>query len=697
MLTGCVASVQLQVPETRRGDTVDDYHGTSIPDPYRWLETLDSDETKAWVAAQNAVSVPYLDQLPARGPFLERLLELRAVSSVGELRRQGGAWVTRRRKVDGGFELLIRNSLDESPTHRLDATTLGLSGDEKLDGYRLSPGAKYLGFAVSAGGSEFLEFRVLQLASAGRPHRLLHDRIPGLKFSTPYWTADGEHLVYWRYLNADPANRLEADRGGLVAVHRLGASPNDDRVLHRDEATEATGLSTWSELTADGRFVVLFFGAGNAVRLSVIDLGDPLRPDWGAPVVELMHAREGAHDLMGCRGGTLYFRTTRAAPLGRVVAVDIDRPTAWRTVIAEGEHLLQQALVVGDRIVAAYRRDVKAALVVFEPDGTEIREVPLPGIGSTFWLGGTPDAPDLVFGFDSFAVPPRLMHHDVDSGETRTLGTRQIPGFVAGDYVSRQVFYESKDGTRVPMFITSRSDIVLDGTTPSLLYGYGASGVVSDPIFRDDFFTWIEAGGIVAVANVRGGGEYGDAWYEAGRLEKKQNTYDDFIAAAEYLVAERFTSPRHLSILGYSNGGLLVGAVMTQRPELFAAAIPVVGVFDALRFPTTTAGPRWARSHGDPAIPEQFRWIYSWSPLHRIEDGACYPATLVLTAANDDLVHPSQSYKFAARLQTAQGCAHPAVLRVLESGGHEFWRWNQEANAEILAFAARHTGLTAAR
>lgn len=688
-----VSQVTLAYPESPEGDVVDDYHGTEVVDPYRWLEALETDETKAWIDAQNAVSEPFLEELPAYAHFLDRLTALSAVPDPGELRRQGDAWISRDQTLDGDVELVIRTSLEEPPIHRVDAAALGLSGEERLDGFRLAPGAGRLAFTVSDGGTEFLELRVLDLETG----RLLDDRIRNLKFDMPYWAADGQHLVYWRYQNADADNPREVDRGGLVAVHRLGTSSHEDRVLYRDEVVDQPGGATWSEVSADGRFVVLFKGSGNSTRLSVIDLADPVRPNWNAPVVELLDEPDGDHTFAGSLGSTLFFRTTRGAPLGRLVAVDVGRPRAWRTIVPEGEHLLQHALVVGGRIVGAYRRHVRSALTIFETDGTEVREVPLPAPGSTFWYGGAPDAPDLTFGFDAMGVPPRRIHHDVVTGETRTMVRREVTGFNRDDYVSDQLFYASDDGSRIPMFLTYRRGLEQDGSTPTILYGYGSGGAVMDPIFRDDLFAWIEAGGRVVLANVRGGGEYGEAWYEAGRLEKKQNTYADFIAAAEYLIAERYTSPEHLAILGYSNGGMLVGATMTQRPDLFAAALPIVGVLDALRFPTTTAGPRWAEGQGDARIPEQFPWVYAWSPLHRIEDGVCYPATLVMTAANDDLVDPSQSYKFAARLQAAQGCERPTVLRVLESGGHAFYRWHREANASILAFAAQYTGLSVGR
>jgi prolyl oligopeptidase len=429
-------------------------------------------------------------------------------------------------------------------------------------------------------------------------------------------------------------------------------------------------------------------------RVSVLDLGNPLAPRFDGAFVALNDARDSNSDFIGNIGSTLYLKTSRGAPNGRIVAVDLDEPMHWRTVLAETEHLLQHARVFGGRLVAAYRQDVKSVLEIYDLNGTRLREIALPSLGSVFWLSGSPDTPTFTFAFDAFAHPPSTYRHDIDSGETTLFAAREI-GLGLDDYVTRQMFFASKDGTRVPMFITHRADLTPNGTTPTLLHGYGASGAIMDPIFQDDWFAWIEAGGILAVANVRGGGEYGEMWHEDGMLASKQNTYDDFIAAAETLVREGYTAADHLAISGYSNGGLLMGAVMTQRPDLFAAVLPVVGVLDALRFPSFTAGPRWARDMGDPAIPEQFDWLYAWSPLHRLRDGTCYPATLVMTAANDDLVHPSQSYKFAARLQAAQSCDRPALLRTYASGGHQFIYEPDHIQeiADLLAFAAHHTGL----
>ena len=514
-----------------------------------------------------------------------------------------------------------------------------------------------------------------------------------MKFGIPDWTADSRGFVYWRYgvLGNDSEDGI--DRESFVAYHALGTPPDDDIILVRSNP-EDVGATTWSQVSDDGRFVIVFDDFGFRQRISILDLEDPKNPKLTGQPVSLGETRDGDYTFAGSVDSTLYFRTTRDAPNGQLVSVQLDRPHSLDSIIPESEHLLEHALIVGGRLVVAYRQNVQRELLTFALDGSAMERVPLPAPGSTFWHSGTPDSPILTFFFDAYAHPRTGLQYNVVTGESGIFAPPNMD-FDAADYTSRQILYESADGTRVPLFLTHRSDISPSSDMPTLLYGYGASGAVMDPIFEDDWFTWIDAGGLLAVANVRGGGEFGEAWHRAGMLADKQNTFDDFIAAAEYLISNAYTSPEHLAILGQSNGGMLVGAVMTQRPDLFEVAIPVVGVLDAFRFPSFTAGPRWAQDMGDPAIEEQFEWLRAWSPLHQIRDDACYPATLVSTAMNDDLVHPSQSYKFTARLQAAQTCDRPTILRAYPQGGHRFLsdRSRRDTNADILAFAAYHTEL----
>jgi prolyl oligopeptidase len=691
LCAGCSSSSsqEFRYPETHRGGVVDNYHGTRVPDFYRWLETLDSEATQAWVAEQNRLTEPYLEDLPARTYFVNRLRTLLETVTPGVIQKQGPYWVTRVRRPDGTRVFFVQDDIDAPKRVLLDPKVIFPDNDVVVEFVRISPNGRYAAYTVAPGGMDLMEIRFRDLVH----DRDLPDRIPDIKFDGPFWTADSRGLIFWRYLKPGTAKNDGIDRESIVVHHTLGTPIEQDRVLDRARP-EDVGSTTWSELSADGRFVVVVDDFGFKQQVSVLDLENPHEPSFDGPLVALNEERDSTNDFIGNVGSTLYLKTSRGASNSRVVAIELNDSMNWRTILPETEHLLEHALLVGGHIVAAYRRDVMSALEVYDLDGAKVRDVSLPAPGSAFWLSGTPESHTLTFTFDAYAHPPANYRHDVYTGETTRLAARDI-GMELDDYVSRQVFYTSKDGTRVPMFITHRTDLALDGAAPTILHGYGASGAIIDPIFQDDWFAWIEAGGVLAVASVRGGGEYGEVWHQAGMLANKQNTFDDFISAAEYLIHEGYTGPGSLAISGHSNGGLLVGAVMTQRPELFAAAMPVAGVLDALRFPSLTAGPRWAKDMGDPTIPEQFKWLYDWSPLQHLRSGTCYPSTLIMTAANDDLVHPSQSYKFAAGLQAAQSCARPTLVRVYPSGGHNFIINSDhiQERADLLAFAARHTGL----
>ncbi len=684
LASACAPPERFTYPDVRQAETVDDYHGTSVPDPYRWLEALGSDETKAYIEAQNDVSEPYLDRLPAREYFFARLSSLQTAPSPGVVRRQGPFWVTRTQR-EGKRVFSAQTELDGPKRVVLDQKAIFGDDDVFVEFVRVSPDGRYAAFTVARGGTDRMELRVWDLEE----NREQGDLIPDLKFDPPQWTADSRGLVYYRYLDIGEGDGV--DRNSTVFYHVLGTEPATDRVLARSDP-EDLGATTMPQLSHDGRFLLIVDSFSHEQRLSVLDLGDPQSPDFDGTPVALSESRDGNTQFIGHVGGTLYLRTSRDAPNFRVVAVDLEDPLNWHTVLPESEHLLQRAYVFGGRLVTAHRHDVRSVVKVHDLDGTLLDEVSLPGLGSAFYFAGDPEHPVFTFAFDSYAHPYTRFSYDLESRTTRPLGAADT-GHDPGDYVTRQIFFASRDGTRVPMFLTHREDLDRSRPAPTFLYGYGAAGAVEEPMFRDDWFSWIESGGVLAVANIRGGGEYGEAWREAGRMGRKQSSYDDFIAAAETLIGKGWASPSTLAIHGVSNGGMLIGAVMTQRPELFAAALPAVGVLDALRFPRFTAGPRWAASHGDARDPEAFAWLYRWSPLHRLADGTCYPATLVGASSNDDMVHPSQSYKFAARLQAAQGCERPTLLRVYTTGAHAYLATDLGSQADLLAFAAHHTGL----
>ena len=672
----------INYPPSPKGDIVEDYHGTFVPDPYQWLESIDSKKSVAWVEAQNLISEHYLDSLPSRSYFSSRLKELELVNRPRIPQRQWSFWISRERRENGTVYYTIQDSLLGPLKNLLDADRLFPNKEMKINHVRISPNARYLMYSASAPGTREMEAFVRDL----RNDEDLSDRIKGLKFNAPYWTADSKGFVYYRYLEIDKEGR---DINSAVFYHTIGTSITEDLMLAKSKP-EDIGATTWSRISENGRFVFIYDELAGKQKLSVMDLGDPFNPNFDAPLVALNTSRDGNYEIIGTSGDTLYVKTTKSAPNGKVIAIQLDDPENWVTILPESELVLQHVRLFGGHFVAAYRRDVKSVLQIYSLDGKGPVDINLPTMGSVFNLNGHKDDSTFIFCFDSYAYPLTVLQVDLNTNELINGGIQEAD-HKPTDYVTKQIFFSSKDGTQVPMFITHRQGIKFDGRTPTLLYGYGSGGI-EEPIFQDDWFAWMEAGGILAVANVRGGEEYGNEWEMAGRKENKQNTFDDFIAAAERLIEDGYTSPTNLAIYGVSNGGLLIGAAMTQRPDLFAAAIPSVGVLDVLRFKNFTAGPRWAASNGDSSNPDEFVWLYSWSPLHQLKKGVCYPATLVMTASNDDLVHPSQSYKFAARLQDVQECAQPTLLRVYPGGGHDIG-YSIETQADLLAFAAYHTGL----
>lgn len=689
VLATVVSDAHAQYPATRKSQTTDVYHGHRVPDPYRWLESLDDPEVREWVAAQNVLTKPQLEGYGLREYFWNRIESIKAVAGPRRIRRQAGCWITARTHADGATDFFIQSSPEEEPRVLFSPSERFPDRRESVQDVYLSPNGSTLAYTSSSDGRTSLALRFYDLASETD----LEDVIEDTKWGHPQWTADSRSILYQRLIRPGHTQPDGIDRESAIWRHTIGSDPSEDRPIYKVNP-EDIGAGSTVEVPWPGRFVLVanFYESENSI--SILDLGDPQEPNFGGPVVEVTDERSGSNTVIGLVDSTVYILTTDDAPKGRIVAVDIENPSAERTIIPESQDLLERATIAGDRICVGYLKDVISKVRLHDLQGAHIADIALPTKGAAFWFSGDRSTPMMSFAFDSFTYPMRSFMLDTRSGRIEAVTEKQrfSPSI---DLVTDQEFYISKDGTHVPLFVVYRRDQEDAGPRATMLYGYGASGGIVGPIFSPEWFAWIEAGGIFALANIRGGGEYGKEWYRAGCLESKQNSYDDFIAAAEHLIRQEYTTSDQLAIHGMSNGGMLVGAVMTQRPELFAAAVPVAGVLDALRFPSFTAGPRWAKSMGDPTIAEQFGWLFSWSPLHRIEDGTCYPATLITTAANDDVVHPSQSYKFAARMQEAQGCDRPIVLRVYDTGAHRADQSSPEQAADRLAFIAHHTDLAA--
>lgn len=685
-----VAQQKITYPATKRGDVVDSYGARKIADPYRWLEDADSAETKAWVQVQAAFTDKHLAELPMRERFKDRITRLWDYPKTGVPIVEGGAlFYAKNSGLQKQAPVFMRRG-SGAEREILDPNAFSTDGSISLAQWAPSPDAKLLAYATSEGGADWQDIHVRDLATG----KDLQDRVEWVRFSGLSWTKDAKGFFYSRY--PEVADRMQAElKDQALYYHRIGTPQSADvKVYSRPD------MPSWfvfGGASDDGRwlFISMAKGAENKNRLYVADLGDSANPNVSAAVRPLFEADDAEYAPLGVVGNVIYLRTDRGAPNRKIVAADVGSPdpARWRTVVAESEQAIEGAAMTSDRIVLQTLVDVKSRLSLWTLDGKPAGDVALPSAGTIGGISAKQDAPDLYYAFTSILYPPAIFHWDA----TRSTSTRfdtTAATFDPSLFETTQVFYPSKDGTKVPMFLTMKKGAARNGTNPTMLYAYGGFSVSMLPAFSPSVIAWIEQGGIYAQPSIRGGAEYGEQWHRDGMLGRKQNVFDDFIAAAEYLIAERWTAPAHLAIRGGSNGGLLVGVVMEQRPDLFAVAIPQVGVMDMLRYDQFTGGRAWVTEYGSAQDPAAFEWLIKYSPLHNLKPGACYPATLVTTADHDDRVVPGHSMKFAAALQAAQGCANPTLIRIEVQGSHGY-RPTDKAIAEaadIWAFAHRYTG-----
>jgi prolyl oligopeptidase len=682
----------LQYPETRRDDVVDDYHGTVVADPYRWLEDPDSPETRAWIEAQNRLTFGYLEGIPARAPLSERLTRLWNYERYGVPWKRGGRYFyTRNDGLQDQPVLYVRDDLDAEPRVLLDPNHLSEDGTIALTTLDVSHDGRLIAYGTSSGGSDWVEYRVRDVATGED----LPDVVRNGKFTGVAWTHDGAGFFYGRYPEPSGHALTAPNLDQKLYYHRLGDPQAGDVLVH--ERPDEPGWRFFPEVTHDGRYLVLTASEATSLNLLFcLDLGDPSAPSVTGELVPLVDEFVANHHLVGIDGDTLFVHTDRDAPRYRVVAIDIKDPLPerWRPVVPESEDVLEEAVRAGDRIVGRYLRDAHSAVRLFALDGSPAGEIPLPALGSVPMLRGEPDDPEVFLSFTSFLHPASVFRYDLDTGRGEVFAA-PVVDFDPAAFVTEQVFFASRDGTRIPMFLTHRRDLERDGANPTLLYGYGGFSVSQTPAFSPGIAAWLEMGGIFALANLRGGGEYGREWHLAGTRERKQNVFDDFVAAAEFLVSAGYSAPRRIAIAGGSNGGLLVGAVMNQRPELFAVALPAVGVMDMLRFHKFTIGWNWIADDGTSDNPEEFKALYAYSPLHNIRAGVKYPATLITTADHDDRVVPAHSFKYAAALQKAADPARPALIRIDTRSGHGASNVTKqlEQTADVYAFLMHNLGV----
>jgi len=649
-----------EYPVAARGTHTDDYFGTTVPDPYRWMEDVESSEVAAWVEAENALSQPFLESLPGHEEITNRLTELWNYERFGVPFKEGGLYFfSRNDGLQNQDVIYVAEDLDAEPRVLLDPNGFSEDATVALAGMSVSPDGRYAAYATSDGGTDWNTWHVRDVATGED----LSDAVRFTKFTDASWLPNGSGFFYSRYpLGPDG----EGDGQGQVRIyfHQVGTDQESDELVY---AVEDSGTrNPYGTVTEDGRYLIIdLFEGYDANAVYYRDLGAP-----SGRVVRILDEWDALYTFLGNDGPVFYFHTNKNAPRNRVVALDIRNPDTPEEIIPQAEETLESASYVGGYFVGQYLKDAASQVRVFDSSGQPVREVDLPGIGSVSGFGGHVDDPETFFSFQSYTVPPTIYRYDLSAGESSVFRTAEVD-LDPSAYETHQFFYASKDGTRVPMFVTHRVGLEKDGDNPTLLYGYGGFNVAETPYFSVSRLVWLEMGGVFVSANLRGGSEYGEAWHLAGTKLQKQNVFDDFIAAAEYLIDEGYTSTEKLGIQGGSNGGLLVGAVMTQRPELFGATLPAVGVLDMLRYHTASANARqWSSDYGLSENEDEFRALFAYSPYHNVKEGTCYPPTLITTADRDDRVVPWHSFKFGAALQHAQGCDNPILVRVETRAGH---------------------------
>ena len=679
-------ATKLNYPASRRSEQIDDYHGTPVADPYRWLEELDSPETKQWVENQNKVTFGFLEQISQRQKIKERLTELWNYERFGlPLKRGNRYFYTRNDGLQNQSVLYVADSLDGEPRLFLDPNRLSADGTVALAGWEASDDGSKIAYAIAAAGSDWREWKVRDVATGED----LADNLKWVKFSSASWTKDGSGFFYSRYDEPKAGEQFTGvNYFQKLFFHRLGDTQDKDSLVYERPDQKEWGFN--GEVTEDGRFLIVSVWRGSEQKNQIF-YKDLTKPD--AKVVELIAGFDAEYQFIGNEGETFWLATDFEAPLRRLIAVDTGRPDRkdWQTVIPEATDVLEGIDLVGDRFLAAYLKDASSKVRIFDTAGRPVREVDLPALGSVSGFEGRRSDRETFYLFTSFTNPGSIYRYDIASGESHLFREPKL-AFRPDDFETKQVFLKSKDGTRLPMFLTYRRGIQLHGNNPTMLYAYGGFNISLPPSFSVATIAWLEMGGVYAAPNLRGGGEYGRAWHEAGMKNRKQNVFDDYIAAAEWLIENKYTRSDRLAIRGGSNGGLLVGAAMTQRPDLFGAAIPAVGVMDMLRYHKFTIGWAWVPEYGSSDNAEDFPTLRAYSPLHNLKPGTRYPATMITTADHDDRVVPGHSFKYAAALQHAHAGEVPVVIRIETRAGHGAGTPTTkliEASADSLAFLVK--------
>ncbi len=655
---------EFDYPPAKKSAVVDVYHGVEIADPYRWLEDPDSDATRAWVEAQNELTFDFLEAIPERAAIRGRITELWDYERYGvPIQKAGRYFYTKNDGLQNQSVLYWTPGLEEPARVLLDPNALSEDGTVHLANWAISDDGSLMAYGLASGGSDWIEWRVREIASG----RDLDDHLRWIKFSGVSWTNDNAGFFYSRYPEPREGGALEdLNFYNKLYYHRIGTDQSEDELVYERLDEKKWGFH--GEVTEDGAYLIVSVWKGtddrNQVLYRRLDVDD-------AELATLIGDFESEYSFLGNDGPIFYFKTTFEAPRGRIVAIDTGEPARnrWREIVPQRESTLESVGFVGNRLIVTYLIDAHSEVRVFRASGEAVGRIALPGIGTAWGFYGEREHDETFYAYSSFAAPTTIFRYEIETGRSTVFRAPEI-AFDPSAYETTQIFATSRDGTRVPIFVTHKQGLALDGNNPTYLYGYGGFNISITPWFGVDDLVWMEMGGVYAVATLRGGGEYGEEWHEAGRLLQKQNVFDDFAAAAEWLIANGYTSTPKLAIGGRSNGGLLVGASITQRPDLFGAGLAAVGVMDMLRFQKFTIGWTWIDDYGSSDDPEQFEALRAYSPLHNIEAGTRYPPLLLTTADHDDRVVPAHSFKFAAAMQAAQAGPAPVLIRIETRAGH---------------------------
>jgi prolyl oligopeptidase len=681
-------------PPAKRAAQVDEFFGVKVADPYRWLENSDAPDTRAWIDAENKVTDAYLAQIPDRARIKSRLTEIWNYERYGVPSREG-AWYVFSKNSGLQRQAMVykARALDAQPEVLIDPNSLSADGTVALGGTSFTEDGRYMAYSLAASGSDWIEWRVRDVATS----KDLPDLVKWSKFSGASWLKDGSGFFYSRYDEPKAGDALqELNKNQKVFFHKLGTTQDKDPLVY--ERPDKPDWGFGADVTEDGRFLVVVQteGTDNRNRVFVRDLQDP-----AGKIQPFLDAFDATYTVVGNDGPTFYVLTNQDAPRFRLVAITLGKPepAGWKTLVSEapGKVVLEAVTMVDNQFVTLWMTDAHHTVRLYSLDGTAGQAIAMPTLGSVGGLTGRRKDTETFYSFGSYLYPTTIYRYDFAT-HASTMHRKPSLKFDPSRYETVQVFYPSKDGTKIPMFLTYRKGLDRNAQNPTLLYGYGGFNIATLPGFTPAAAGWLEMGGVYAVANLRGGGEYGQEWYDAGRLKTKQNVFDDFIAAAEYLIREKYTSTPKLAIQGGSNGGLLVGACLTQRPDLFGAALPAVGVMDMLRFDKFTIGWAWRSDYGQPdKNKEDFDTVMKYSPLHTIKPGTTYPATLVTTADHDDRVVPLHSFKFTATLQAAQAGPAPVLIRIETKAGHGAGKPTDkiiEERADMYGFLLRELKMT---